>query len=211
MPQVSSRPSQDEDEVIEGQAEGTESDIPTDAMSDKRKRQLQKRGKPAVAVISSEDVGESDISDKRRRQIEKRGEPAKAVISADDADDDDDEVEVERKGKETPSTREVHKSPNVVVRFGQNIIEYMRETRDELRKVTWLTREQTMRLTYIVLIVTAAASAFLGIVGFVFGLLTQALASQSTTLVAGFFLAVLIIVVTAGWLFRERLFGGHFE
>ena len=47
-----------------------------------------------------------------------------------------------------------HKQPNAVVR-------YIRETRGEIRKVTWPTREEAWRLTAIVLGVTLAAAAFL--------------------------------------------------
>ena len=44
--------------------------------------------------------------------------------------------------------------PNAIVR-------YLRETRGELRKVTWPTREESYRLTGIVLGVTLATAAFL--------------------------------------------------
>lgn len=43
---------------------------------------------------------------------------------------------------------------------------YLRETRGEMRKVTWPTREDAQRLTIIVLIVTALFSAFLGALDF---------------------------------------------
>jgi preprotein translocase subunit SecE len=41
------------------------------------------------------------------------------------------------------------------------ISRYLRETRGELRKVTWPTREEARRLTAIVLAVTAAFAVFL--------------------------------------------------
>ena len=44
--------------------------------------------------------------------------------------------------------------PNAVVR-------YFRETRGEIRKVTWPTRQESWRLTAIVLGVTIATAAFL--------------------------------------------------
>ena len=181
MPQVSTRRSKDDDELIEEEAE--ESKSPAGPVSDRRRRRLMKRGEPA-AVIEPE---------------------------AEEEDDEVVEEQVGRKEKPTPSTREVVKSRNPVVRFVQNVDEYLQETNAELRKVTWLSREDMMRLTYIVLIVTAVSAAFLGLVGFIFGLLTQALATSTSTIIAGLFLTVLIVVVTAAWLFRERLFGGHFE
>lgn len=45
---------------------------------------------------------------------------------------------------------------------------YIRETRGELRKVTWPTREEAWRLTLIVLAVTAAFALFLWAVDSVF-------------------------------------------
>lgn len=44
------------------------------------------------------------------------------------------------------------------------IVRYFRETRGELRKVTWPTREEAWRLTLIVLGVTAAMAIFLGVI-----------------------------------------------
>lgn len=44
------------------------------------------------------------------------------------------------------------------------LVRYFRETRGELRKVTWPTREEAWRLTLIVLGVTAAMAVFLGVI-----------------------------------------------
>ena len=41
---------------------------------------------------------------------------------------------------------------------------YFRETRGELRKVTWPTREEAWRLTLIVLAVSAVMAVFLGVI-----------------------------------------------
>lgn len=41
------------------------------------------------------------------------------------------------------------------------LVKYLRETRGEIRKVTWPTRAEAWRLTAIVLAVTLAAAAFL--------------------------------------------------
>ncbi len=48
------------------------------------------------------------------------------------------------------------------------ISKYIRETRGELRKVTWPTREESQRLTAIVLGVTVAMAIFLGLLDFIF-------------------------------------------
>jgi preprotein translocase subunit SecE len=51
--------------------------------------------------------------------------------------------------------------PNAIVR-------YLRETRGEIRKVTWPTRRESWRLTAIVLGVTVATAAFLWFFDFIF-------------------------------------------
>lgn len=51
--------------------------------------------------------------------------------------------------------------PNPVVR-------YIRQTRGEIRKVTWPTRQESWRLTGIVLGVTVATAAFLWFFDFIF-------------------------------------------
>jgi preprotein translocase subunit SecE len=56
-----------------------------------------------------------------------------------------------------------------------SISKYIRETRGELRKVTWPTREESQRLTAIVLGVTIAMALFLGLLDFVFSNGVQAL------------------------------------
>jgi preprotein translocase subunit SecE len=48
------------------------------------------------------------------------------------------------------------------------LVRYLRETRGELRKVTWPTRQESQRLTAIVLGVTAVMALFLGILDFIF-------------------------------------------
>ncbi|MFZ0548754.1 MAG: preprotein translocase subunit SecE [Candidatus Promineifilaceae bacterium] len=48
------------------------------------------------------------------------------------------------------------------------ISKYIRETRGELRKVTWPTREESQRLTAIVLGVTVVMAIFLGVLDFIF-------------------------------------------
>jgi preprotein translocase SecE subunit len=145
------------------------------------------------------------VSDRRRRRQLKHGDVPAPVAEISEA-------QPVRKERPTPSQRpEVVKSRNRLVRFYQTAVEYLQETRSELSKVAWLSREDTMRLTYIVLIVTAVSAAFLGFVGFLFGLLTQALATPTSTTIAGVLATALILGVMLAWLLRERLFGGHFE
>jgi preprotein translocase subunit SecE len=53
------------------------------------------------------------------------------------------------------------------------LIRYFRETRGELRKVTWPTRDESQRLTAIVLGVTAVMALFLGVLDFLFSRVVQ--------------------------------------
>jgi preprotein translocase subunit SecE len=48
------------------------------------------------------------------------------------------------------------------------ILRYFKAVRTELRQVAWPTRETTLRLTGIILAVTAVMSAFLGLIDWVF-------------------------------------------
>jgi preprotein translocase subunit SecE len=68
-----------------------------------------------------------------------------------------------REGKDAPKPpqKKGSKSDNTVVR-------YFQDTRDELRKVAWPSREETVRLTLIVLGTTLVFSIFLGALDFLF-------------------------------------------
>jgi preprotein translocase subunit SecE len=48
------------------------------------------------------------------------------------------------------------------------IVRYFKQTRAELRKVTWPSREEAIRLTAIVLGMTIVMAAFLGLVDYIF-------------------------------------------
>lgn len=48
------------------------------------------------------------------------------------------------------------------------IVQYFKETRAELRKVTWPTRQEALNLTAIVLAVTVFMAALLGLLDFLF-------------------------------------------
>jgi preprotein translocase SecE subunit len=132
------------------------------------------------------------VSDSRRRRKMKRGE----VVA--------EEVVEQPARKERPAPQRTEKSSNFLVKFYENFVDYLRDVQSELNKVTWLSREDTLRLSYIVLIVTAIAAAFLGFVGFLFALLTQSLASGSV--VSAALVIGAIIAVSGVWLFRDRFF-----
>ncbi len=46
----------------------------------------------------------------------------------------------------------------------KNAIDFLKEAKAELKKVTWPTRKETISSTYLVLIITIVASAYLGLV-----------------------------------------------
>jgi preprotein translocase subunit SecE len=53
-------------------------------------------------------------------------------------------------------------------RRGGGIVKYINETRSELRKVAWPSRQETVNLTSVVVILMVAVGAFLGAVDFLF-------------------------------------------
>ncbi|HEY4527584.1 MAG TPA: preprotein translocase subunit SecE [Candidatus Paceibacterota bacterium] len=50
----------------------------------------------------------------------------------------------------------------------QRLINYLKETRQEMHHVNWPTRKNTIRFTLLVVGVSAAVAAFLGFLDFVF-------------------------------------------
>ena len=46
------------------------------------------------------------------------------------------------------------------------VVRYFRETRAELRKVVWPTREEAINLTVVVVVTIVAMSAFFGVIDF---------------------------------------------
>ena len=58
---------------------------------------------------------------------------------------------------------------NFLTRVIEPVVRYLRDTRAELRKVTWPTREEAWNLTLIVLGTTVAMSIILGFSDFIFG------------------------------------------
>jgi len=47
-------------------------------------------------------------------------------------------------------------------------VSFVRETRDELKKVVWPTRQETIRLTLVVIIISLIVGLFLGGLDFIF-------------------------------------------
>lgn len=139
------------------------------------------------------------ISDSRRRRMLKRGETLPEATDSAPA----------RKDRDKVSTREVATSDGGFIgRAIRGLTTYFRDTIAELRKVSWPTREETMRLTWIVITVTVITAIVLGIISFGFSLLTAQVANPDNATLFGIISIGLIVVVAVLWLFRERLPGG---
>jgi preprotein translocase subunit SecE len=54
-----------------------------------------------------------------------------------------------------------------------NIVKYFKEVREELVKVTWPSREQTLNKTALVIIASVVVGVYIGALDFVFTLLAQ--------------------------------------
>jgi preprotein translocase subunit SecE len=68
-------------------------------------------------------------------------------------------------------------TPRKGTRSNNAILRYFQETGEELRKVSWPTREQTIRLSVIVLTATAVSAIFLGALDELFRFLSSLLIS----------------------------------
>ncbi len=61
-----------------------------------------------------------------------------------------------------PDTRTARQGMNIFQRFGNSIQRFFQETIGELRKVSWPTRQEAIRLTEIVIVVIFLMAAILG-------------------------------------------------
>jgi len=152
-------------------------------------------------------IRQAAISDSRRRRLLARGvDPDLAPTSVTEV------VATPSKGRPTPSMRDagrVEPNRNPVARgvggIFARLAEYFRNVRGELNRVTWLPRPELLRLSYIVLGVTAITAVFLGIVSYVFESLNIAIATTGS-LIASIVVIGLILGVAIVWLIRDRLF-----
>ena len=76
-----------------------------------------------------------------------------------------------------PTTEPGQASRGFRARIVEPITRYFKDTRGELRKVTWPTRKQATNLTLIVLGVMVAMAVFLGTFDFIFATLVRLLVS----------------------------------
>lgn len=158
---------------------------------------------------------EDTLSEKRRRRALRRQTEAEVASSAEETEEVDEELDeeddssgrglTERKGRPTPSrrTQEIEVSEpqgNFITRYFYALREYFEGVRAEIQKVTWPTREETRRLTTIVLIVTIIASITLGIISLLFNALIAAGLNAPLIIFGGLFL---VAVVVFGWYLRQ--------
>lgn len=60
---------------------------------------------------------------------------------------------------------------NVILPKSVNPLTFLREVQDELKKVVWPTRSETIRLTAIVIGISVVVAVFIGIADYVFTIL----------------------------------------
>ncbi|MBZ0285470.1 MAG: preprotein translocase subunit SecE [Anaerolineae bacterium] len=152
------------------------------------------------------------LDDKRKRRRELRRQAAEASpvesIEADDDQIEDEEEDgddssgrgiSERKGRATPSRRalqeieEAKAEGNFITRRINGLLEYIAGVRSEVQKVAWPTREETRRLTGIVLVVMILSSITLGVISLLFSAFINAGLQPGSSAI--FFVALIITVV----------------
>lgn len=145
----------------------------------------------------------ADIEKQGRRRRRRAAEVEEEIESAEEVDAEDDVEEVRgitaAKGRATPGRRntalEAEESGNFITRPIGGLREYFQGVRSELEKVTWPTREETLRLVRIVLAVMVATSIILGLLGLAFTTLFQVGLEQPLWFVAFFVLVGAIVAV----------------
>lgn len=83
---------------------------------------------------------------------------------------------------------------SLVIRIIEPVLRYLRDTRAELRKVTWPTREEAWKLTLIVLGTVIVMAIILGAADFIFGRIMQGIIVGNVVWVAA---GVVVVVVGA--------------
>lgn len=111
----------------------------------------------------------------------------------------------EGKGRATPGRRsqavQSEERGNFITRPIFRLLDYIGDVRSELAKVSWPSREDTIRLTRIVILATIVASLGLGIVGLIFG---EFIKLGLNTPLLFVILAVLVVVGVFYWIRRSN-------
>jgi preprotein translocase subunit SecE len=85
------------------------------------------------------------------------------------------------------------------------IVRYLRETRVELRKVHWPTRQEAWNLTKIVMIVTVGMALFLGLLDYLFALELGALIAREAIAIGILIVVAVVTVLAIMILNRQRV------
>jgi preprotein translocase subunit SecE len=86
---------------------------------------------------------------------------------------------------------------------GNAIVRYMRETRAELRKVNWPSREETVHLARIVLGVTGVMGIFLWMMDVLFSWWLEGVLVSDPWRIGGSVVLVVVIIVVVGVVSRR--------
>jgi preprotein translocase subunit SecE len=92
---------------------------------------------------------------------------------------------------------------NFLTRVTDPVVQYLRDTRAELRKVTWPTREEAWKLTLIVLGTVVVMSLILGFADFIFSQIMQGVVIGDPIWIAVGVLVIIAGVGVAYYLGRE--------
>jgi preprotein translocase subunit SecE len=133
------------------------------------------------------------VSDSRARRKRNRGEVFETPGSA----------TTEKKNRPTPSRREATK-PTAANRIEAlpvvgGLVTYFRNVYKEMQKVTWPTREETIRLTRMVLSVTIAFSLALGALDIFYSWWMHEVLLDNTTLFLGIAAGFVAILGAISW------------
>jgi preprotein translocase subunit SecE len=110
-----------------------------------------------------------------KRQEKKKGmgravpDPSVAQAASPLAENSRPEREMKKKASPVPSKREVdkkHDSGMSVSRMAQTSLQFLRESRTELKKVKWPTRKELLASTAVVIALVLVISFFLGLIDF---------------------------------------------
>ncbi len=146
--------------------------------------------------MSDKTIGDEQQTGRRRRP----GRRPEATEAA-EAELVEDRSLTVGKGRATPSRRkqvEEEDSGNIATRSVGGVREYIEGVRTEIGKVVWPTREETWRLTLIVLATLIASAVVLGAISLLFTDLFKAGLSNPILLIG-----VMVIAVGGGLIFNR--------
>lgn len=143
--------------------------------------------------MSAEEAVEEIEEKSRRRREEDEAEDSERGLT-------------DRKGRATRSRRqtEVVVKKGFLSRMWDGTRGYIKGVNDELDKVVWPTREETIRLSRIILIVTVASAMVLGLISFAFTeLFVIGIREEKPIVFLIFGIAVLAVIFGYRWYSRR--------